>query len=133
MDIEEFYDQDPRRRASEEFDFGHDWNDAAGNRFGLSWVQDTGELYLLAEAEESIIVDPAGDQFLPDLPEERLKVEVLGVFADVAAVEGQIAGWAKAMPERDSVTWLRTRLAGKPASAAPDASDAPEELPGASG
>jgi hypothetical protein len=133
MDIEEFYDQDPRRRASEEFDFGHDWNDTEGNRFGLSWVQDTGELYLLTEAEESIIVDPVGDQFLPDVPEERLTVEVLGAFPDVATVEARLAGWAKAMPERDSITWLRARLAGDTVATAPDPSDEPEELPGASG
>ena len=27
MDIEEFYDADPRRRASEEVAFGHEWTD----------------------------------------------------------------------------------------------------------
>ena len=30
MDIEEFYDADPRRRESEEIEFGREWSDANG-------------------------------------------------------------------------------------------------------
>src|SRR5207245_1005513 len=48
MDIEEFYDQDPRRQASEEIEFGREWyeND---ERFEVAWVADTGEVYAMAE------------------------------------------------------------------------------------
>ena len=49
MDIEEFYDADPRRRESEEIEFGREWSDASGMRTELSWVAATGELYAMAE------------------------------------------------------------------------------------
>ena len=48
MDVEEFYEQDPRRRASDEIEFGRKWyeNDI---RFEVAWVADTGEVYAMAE------------------------------------------------------------------------------------
>jgi hypothetical protein len=48
MDIEEFYDQDPRRRASDEIEFGREWSEN-DRRFEVSWVADTGEVYVMAE------------------------------------------------------------------------------------
>ena len=47
MDIEEFYDADPRRRASDEVRFGDEWTDADGGRYEVLWVADTGEVYAM--------------------------------------------------------------------------------------
>ncbi len=51
MDIDEFYDSDPRRRASAEVAYGVGWADGAPPRqiADLFWVVDTGELYLMFE------------------------------------------------------------------------------------
>ena len=70
MDIEEFYDADPRRRESEEIEFGREWSDASGMRTELSWVAATGELYAMAEPSESVDMDPVGDTRVDDLPTE---------------------------------------------------------------
>ncbi len=58
MDIEEFYDADPRRRESDEIEFGREWKDANGMRTELSWVAATGELYAMAEPAGSVEMDP---------------------------------------------------------------------------
>ena len=49
MNIEDFYSADERRRQSAEIELGTNWYDAAGNRYELSWVEDTGELYAMLE------------------------------------------------------------------------------------
>ena len=49
MDIDEFYEGDPRRRASAELELGTDWMDADNVRHELNYVEDTGELYVLRE------------------------------------------------------------------------------------
>ena len=54
MNIEDFYAQDERRRASSEIEFGRDWRDVGGTRYELSWVADTGELYLMREPVTSM-------------------------------------------------------------------------------
>ena len=48
MDIEDFYDQDPRRRASDEIEFGREWTED-DLRFEVAWIADTGEVYVMAE------------------------------------------------------------------------------------
>lgn len=51
MDIEDFYDQDPRRRAGSDYSYGLDWSDAAqpDSRFDLYWNDASKELYLMAK------------------------------------------------------------------------------------
>src|SRR5439155_3838133 len=55
VDIEEFYDGDPRRRAGEERSFGMEWNSAADphHRWDLFWNAGTEELYLMAKPVHS--------------------------------------------------------------------------------
>ena len=48
MDIEDFYSADERRRKSAELEFGTDWSDQNG-RCEVSWVEDTGEVYVMRE------------------------------------------------------------------------------------
>jgi len=56
VDIEEFYDTDPRRRSGEDLQFGLGWTDAADehNLWDLYWNSGTGELYLMRKP----VVDP---------------------------------------------------------------------------
>jgi len=49
MDIDEFYEADPRRRASAELELGTEWLDKDSVRHELNYVEDTGELYVLRE------------------------------------------------------------------------------------
>ena len=51
MDIDDFYEENEARRESAEFEFGIEWSDAADNEYELSWVEATGELYLLVEPD----------------------------------------------------------------------------------
>jgi hypothetical protein len=110
MNIEEFYEADPRRRSSDEENLGREWLDASGRRYELNWVVDTGELYLMAEPEEPVEMDPLGDSFVPDMPVELITVEVLAAIEDRQELEAVLDGWAAAMDDADGVAWLRGRL-----------------------
>lgn len=112
MDIEEFYDADPRRRHSEEISFGRDWTDEAGTRWELNWVAETGELYLMREPVEPGGIDPVGDTWVPDMPVDLVTVEVLGVVTDGAALRTALQGWDDAMTGDGSLAWARERTAG---------------------
>ena len=110
MDIEQFYDADPRRRESEEIEFGREWSDANGMRTELSWVEDTGELYAMAEPTESVEMDPFGDTRVDDLPTELVTVDVLGVITDRAELDRMLDGWEQAMGTPNSIQWVRDRI-----------------------
>ena len=110
MNIEEFYEADPRRRSSDEENLGRDWLDDAGRRYELNWVVDTGELYLMAEPTEPVEMDPLGDSFVPDMPVELITVEILATIVDRAALEATLADWSDAMEGADGVGWIRARL-----------------------
>jgi hypothetical protein len=111
MDIEEFYDADPRRRESEEVEFGRDWTDVTGARAELSWVVDTGELYLMQEPNAPIYMDPVGDTIEQDLPTETLVVQLLGVVETREQVDEILSGWQEAMPTLGSLMWVKGRFA----------------------
>jgi hypothetical protein len=110
MDIEQFYDADPRRRESDEVEFGREWA-SKGMRTELSWVELTGELYAMAEPAEPVFMDPIGDTRVPDLPTELVTVEVIGVIPERADVERILSGWQDAMSTPDSIQWVRDRVA----------------------
>ena len=101
MDIEEFYDQDPQRRASDETEFGQEWseNDV---RFEVSWIADTGEVYIMAEPYSR-----------REISTESVTVEVLGVIKGRDAINSALAGWREAMAKPNSLTWMRARVAGE--------------------
>lgn len=137
MDIEEFYDADPRRRASEELEFGRDWHDDTGARFELSWVEDTGELYAMREPVEPITQDPFGDVGIADLPTKLVTVELLATIEGRDVIQRVLDDWHDAMAEPNSIAWVRERLAAHAAhhdpqpTSPPDPLDEPFELPGA--
>jgi hypothetical protein len=114
MDIEEFYDADPRRRESEEIEFGREWSDASGMRTELSWVEATGELYAMAEPAGSVEMDPLGDTRVDDLPTEAVTVEILGTVATREEVDQLLSGWDAVMEKGpNSIQWVRDRLAAR--------------------
>jgi len=98
MDIEEFYDQDPRRQSSDEVEFGREWSEN-GLRFEVAWIVDTGELYVMAE--------PSGRR---QVTTESVTVEVLGVVEGRDAINAMLAGWQEAMAKPNSLAWVRGRI-----------------------
>jgi hypothetical protein len=110
VDIEEFYQADERRRRSEEIEIGTEWHDGAGARYEVSWVADTGELYVMAEPNARVTVDLFGDTYDSQVPTSAVTVAVVGWIADRARMEQVLDGWQTAMTEPNSVSWLADRL-----------------------
>jgi hypothetical protein len=110
MNIEEFYDQDARRRESEEIELGGSWHDAAGQRFVLSYVVDTGEVYLMSAPDTEMIEDPFGDIAVQHEPVEALIVDVIAHVPSTDELHRALSGWEDAMQTPSSVEWLRSRL-----------------------
>ncbi|MGH3732356.1 MAG: hypothetical protein ACRDVC_03135 [Acidimicrobiales bacterium] len=113
MDIESFYEQNESRRESAEFEFGSEWTDAADNEYELSWVEATGELYLMVEPDAVVTEDLFGDFLVSGEPVNDLTVVIIGNVATLAALEDLLEGWEEAMLEENSLAWLRERLPEK--------------------
>lgn len=110
MDIEAFYEQNEARRESAEYEFGSEWTDAADNEYELSWVEATGELYLMVEPDAVVTEDMFGDFLVSDEPVNDLTVVVIAKIPSLAALEDLLEGWEDAMLEENSLAWLRERL-----------------------
>ena len=110
MNIEEFYDQDPRRQSSEEVEFGRDWSESDDPLREVSWIADTGEVYAMLEPYSRRAVET-----------EMLTVEVLGVVSGRDAIERALAGWQDAMSQPNSFSWVRERVAAAAQSPDPKA------------
>ena len=110
MDIESFYDADPRRRASRELQFGVDWRDAHGRRYELNWVEDTGELYVMQDELPAVWSDPFGDFVVTHADQDDLVVRVLTEVHGRDKVLALLDGWQHAMASPDSIGWLVQRL-----------------------
>lgn len=116
MDIEQFYDADPRRRSSTELELGQDWRDAHGVRYELSWVEDTGELYVMREPAPSGWATPFGGihvrgaHRIDEAEVEGMTVDVVATIPGRDDVERVLSGWQQAMEADGSVAWLVGRL-----------------------
>lgn len=110
MDIEQFYAQDERRRRSEEIELGTEWHDADGARYELSWVADTGELYVMREPSVPMTEDPFGDVYRSNVPVDEITVVVVGWVPDRDKMEAVLQGWEDAMGEANSVAWIAEQL-----------------------
>jgi hypothetical protein len=99
MDVEQFYEQDPRRQASDEVEFGREWYQD-DMRFEVAWVADTGEVYAMAEPYSR-----------RGISTESVTVEVLGVIVGRDAVQSALLGWQDAMTQPDGLAWVRARVA----------------------
>lgn len=115
MNIEEFYDNDEARRTSAEFEFGDAWTDKAGNHYELSWVEATGELYLMLGPLATVSEDYFfGDVLSMNEPVEGLTVKVIAQIPTVDEVERILDGWQSAMAVDDSIQWLAARFTSTP-------------------
>jgi hypothetical protein len=112
MNIEEFYDQDERRRESEEIELGSAWHDASGRRFELSYVVATGEVYLMSAPDTEMIEDPFGDIAVQHEPVDALTVDVIARVPSSDELHRALAGWEDAMATPSSVEWLGAKLSG---------------------
>ncbi len=110
INIEEFYAQDERRRRSEEIELGTEWRDADGARYELSWVADTGELYVMREPNVPMTEDPFGDVYRSDVPVDEITVAVVGWVPERGQMEQVLDGWEQAMAGPNSVAWVAGRL-----------------------
>jgi len=111
MDIEEFYSADERRRQSAEVELGTNWFDGKGNRYELSWVEDTGELYTMLELiPEADSFTPFGDVEIEKIPVDRVLVMVIGYIPTLNDVELVLSGWPAKMAEPDGISWVAERL-----------------------
>jgi hypothetical protein len=111
VDLEQFYDADPRRRHSEELEFGSDWHDR-GARTQVSWVEDTGEVYVMRDPLGHLESGIFGDMSVDRVGDAELTIEVLGVVEGRASIAAVMSGWEAAMAAGDdSVGWVRDRVA----------------------
>lgn len=111
MDLEQFYDADPRRRKSEELEFGTDWQEG-GARTEVSWLEATGEIYAMRSPLGGLQSDVIGDMAVTPVNDDQLTVEVLGVVTDRAKIAAVMSGWETAMAAGpDSLAWVRERIA----------------------
>ena len=111
MDLEDFYRQDERRRASEEIEYGREWRDDHGNRYEVSYVVDTAELYAMLEPAGGLVpVSWFGDLFSTPVADRSLTVAVLAVVDDPDALADALEGWPGAMAGADGLSWLVERL-----------------------
>jgi hypothetical protein len=110
MDIETFYEQNEARRESAEFEFGSEWTDSADNEYELSWVEATGELYLMVEPDAVVTEDPFGGFHESGEVVTDLTVVIIGKSSSLAALEDSLLGWEDAMLEENSLTWLHERF-----------------------
>jgi hypothetical protein len=120
MDIEEFYSADERRRQSAEVELGTNWFDAKGSRYELSWVEDTGELYVMLELFPEVDTwTPFGDIEVEQIPVDRVLVMVVGYIPTLEDVERILSGWPAEMERPNGISWVAERLrsSGVPAVA----------------
>ena len=111
MDIEQFYSADERRRQSAEVELGTNWWDEKGNRYELSWVEDTGELYAMLELlPEADSWTPFGDIEVEQLSVDRILVHVICTIPTLEQVEQVLAGWPEHMAEPNGISWVADQL-----------------------
>ena len=104
MDIEAFYDADPRRRAQPEVSFGTDFVDAYGRRWRVAWIPSTGEIYAMWEAElQRTVTDLVIDR--------QLTVYVLAVIADEFQVRWILEGHEQHHGTPGGLEWVVEQFA----------------------
>jgi hypothetical protein len=110
MDIEEFYQADERRRRSEEVELGTEWHDTDQARYEVSWIADTGELYVMREPYGLMSEDPFGDIYTSSVPLTSVTAAIVGWIPDRDQMEQVLDGWQEAMGQPNSMAWLAERL-----------------------
>ena len=110
MDLRTFYAGDARRRHSEELEFGDAWSENS-EAFNVAWIAATGEVYATRHPLGGFVALVQGQGISPTrVPHRWLEVEVLGIVEDERTVTSVMSGWPEAMPQADSLAWVRDRL-----------------------
>ena len=97
MDLDDFYNADPRRGRSPEVRFGGDWLDESGYAYAVSWLEYTGELYAVRQVEQPGGPPPFADPWVHVLPRRddvETEVFVLLVEPSRQRVDALLMGWA---------------------------------------
>jgi hypothetical protein len=112
VDIDEFYESDPRRRPSAELELGTQWKDKDGVNHELNYVEDTGELYVLREPAPHVSEDPFGGLHISTDPgfDRKITVHIVAKIDSVDRVHEILEGWQEAMSRDDGAEWLGQRL-----------------------
>jgi hypothetical protein len=131
MDIDEFYDADPRRRPSAELELGTEWKDADGVQHELNYIEDTGELYVLREPAPHISEDPFGGLRVKAPPgyDKKMTVHVIAHIPSVDQVHQILNGWQDAMRQEDGAQWLGDRLRAAGVADGPAEDAVPDDGP----
>jgi hypothetical protein len=110
MDIEEFYDGDPRRRPSAEIEMGTEWRDSFGVRYEINWVAETGELYSMRELVPAEWEDPFGGYHVDHASADGMTIAIVANIASQELLEQVMSGWEQQIDSPNSVSWLVDRL-----------------------
>ena len=91
-----FVAEDRRRRTSDQLDLGATWRaDTSNDAWRLSWLRDTGELYLCrADGHDGDCSD----------------VQLLAVVERERDLDALLDGWRDARTDPDGLSWLLARL-----------------------
>lgn len=95
-DEDAFVAEDRRRRTSDQVDLGATWRGSTSNdAWRLSWLRDTGELYLCrADGHDGACTD----------------VQLLAVVDRERDLDALLDGWRDARTDPDGLAWLLTRV-----------------------
>lgn len=96
VDETAFQTADPRRRTSDEIDFGATWRTVGSeDAWRLAWLRETGELYLCQAA---------------GYPGPSSHVRVLAVIPAEHDLDLVLDGWREYRDREDGLAWLRSRV-----------------------
>tara|TARA_R100001594_G_scaffold124838_1_gene161724 strand:- start:865 stop:1233 length:369 start_codon:yes stop_codon:yes gene_type:complete len=110
--IEDFYNDNPKRRYSAECDYGMRWKNNGDIQFRISYVEDTQEVYAISSGTPHVqrgkgavillAVLPPGHK----LPEQHIDRQYYESLEDI------LDGWAYEMDHNQhGVEWVKERLA----------------------
>ena len=102
--IEDFYNQDPRRRTSPEADYGSHWHtDGSRRRCRVSYIQDTGEVYSVELSGRDGPVELLG----------KVPADEQSAYREVyyRTLDAVLDGWAEHSASLQGPGWVKQRIA----------------------
>lgn len=113
-DVEDFYDQNPDRRFSEEADYGVHWRLAHPfERFRVSYIKATGELYQVGDGGRGPVILLGTFPVDQDAGDDWRRPWYKGLNRHLR--EGEPDGWGHQCTKPNSLLWLLSRLEEPPA------------------
>jgi len=115
MDLDDFYDGDPRRGESPEVRFGAHWLDEAGYAYAIAWLERTGELYAVRHVAWAQGLPPLVDpwaQFRLRHRQDRVEAEVFVLLVESSRqrIDSLLDGWAHQQGQSGGFEELVARL-----------------------